>query len=214
MLTGLKYTSAVEAGIITSLTPAFVGLISYFFLKEVLELKQIIGIALAITGTLLINLLEIHSNIDGSYNSLYGNLLITCAVIGEAVFITFGKLAAKELSALTISAMMSTISAMLFLPLAIYDALSFNFVAVPPAAWGLILYSGTIVTVGAVLLMNQSLTIIPAGNAAVYTAIMPISAVLLSCFFLNESFYWYHLMGILFTLSGLILITKKSVTAL
>jgi drug/metabolite transporter (DMT)-like permease len=209
MLTGLNYTTALEAGIITSLTPAFVGLISYFFLKEVLDRKQLAGITLAILGTLFINVFGMRLNIGLSYNSLYGNLLITGAVIGEAVFITFGKLASKELSALTISAMMSTISAILFLPLALSDALAFNFSAVPGAIWLLVLYSGVIVTVWAVLLMNQSLTIIPSGTAAVFTAIMPISAVVLSCIILKETFYWYHLVGIFFTLAGVILITKK-----
>ena len=47
---GLKFTNAVEAGIIiiTSTTPAVVGLLSFLFLREKLSLNKNIGIALAV----------------------------------------------------------------------------------------------------------------------------------------------------------------------
>jgi drug/metabolite transporter (DMT)-like permease len=209
MLYGLKYTTAIEGGIITSTTPAMAGLISFFFLKERLTRNKIIGILLAVLGTMSVNVFGLLTNAEWTIRSLFGNTLIFGAVIGEAVFFTFGKLVSKEISALLISTMMSIMGTILFLPISIYQSISFDFSKLHIIDWLLILYSGIVVTVIAVLLMNQALTKVSGGTAAVFTSIMPISAVFFSTLFLHESFYWYHIIGLLSVLVGIIIIVKE-----
>jgi drug/metabolite transporter (DMT)-like permease len=53
MLYGLKFPSVMESGIITSTTPAIIGLISLLFFKEKLNNNQTLGIVFAFLGTLL-----------------------------------------------------------------------------------------------------------------------------------------------------------------
>lgn len=52
LLWGLLFTTAAEDGVVT---PAVVGLIALFFLKEKLGLRVVIGIALSVLGVLALN---------------------------------------------------------------------------------------------------------------------------------------------------------------
>jgi len=209
LLYGIRYTSAIESGIITSLTPAMVGVISYFILKEALNRFQISGIILAVAGTLSINIFGIASNATWSLYSLLGNLCILFAVFGEAVFVTFGKMVSSKISPLAISTIIICMGALMFLPLAIVDAQNFSFTEVTLFEWGLVFYSSVIVTVGAVLLMTQAVKELAGGSTAIFTAFMPISAVLVSYLFLGETIKWYHILGFSFVLCSIYLISKE-----
>lgn len=87
MLYGLTLTTAIEGGIITSTLPAVVGMMALLMLKERISLKQGVGIALAIFGTLAMNVAGEVSGGDRGNHPLLGNLLVFGAVIGEALFI-------------------------------------------------------------------------------------------------------------------------------
>jgi len=210
MLYGLTFTTAMEGGIITSLTPAAVGLISFVVFKEKLRWNQSLGIACAVFGALAINVFGGMFNTSWSLQSLWGNLLILGAVVGEAVFVTFGKLASKQVSPIAMAAMTSIYGAALFLPFSLYDVAHIDFASIGATEWMLILYSGIIVTVLAIILLNQGMAKISAGSSAVFTALMPTSAIGLSVLFLHEHFYWYHFLGISLVFAGIALATKRS----
>ncbi|MEH6942126.1 DMT family transporter [Bacillus sp. JJ722] len=195
MLYGLRYTSGIEAGIITSTLPAVVGVIAFIFLKEKLTMRKGIGILLAILGVLSINLVG-GDNISKS-SSLFGNILVFGAVLGEALFITLGKSVSNKLSPLVITTVMSVFGLLLFLPFSISEALHFDFSSVSLLDWMNILYFGVIVTVVAFLLMYQGLTKVSANSAGVLTSVLPLSAIILSFFILKEDISLYHILGML-----------------
>lgn len=209
MLYGLKLTTAVESGIITSTTPAIISIISFLLFKEKLSMNQGVGVLFAMTGAIIINVFGVMSNANWTMNSLLGNLLMLGAVFCEGIFITFGKLVSPKISSLFITTMTAVIGTILFLPFALLQARSFSFQSVPVFDWLLIIYSGVVVTVIAVLLMNQGMRNIAGNSAAVLTALMPISAVICSYYFLDEPLYWYHFVGISCVLGGLLFISKE-----
>ncbi|WP_413300917.1 DMT family transporter [Bacillus sp. 1P10SD] len=130
LLLGSKYTSAIESGIITSLTPALVAIVSVFIFKERLGIQQMLGIGIALAGTLFINIFGLTGNLSGTVYSLLGNVLILLAVTGEAFFVTFGKLVSKEISPLAVSTIVITIGAILSFPFAVSEAFLFDFAKV------------------------------------------------------------------------------------
>ncbi|MFD2442471.1 DMT family transporter [Bacillus sp. CGMCC 1.16607] len=207
LLYGTKFTSALESGLITSLTPAFVSIVSIFLLKERLNINQTVGIVIALIGTIIINIFGATTNSSWSTSSLLGNFLILLAVFGESIFITFGKLVSKNHSPLETSAFVVIIGAVLFLPLAIKDALTYDFTSIDWKVLILVLYSAVIVTVVAVILMNQAVIELPGGSTAVFTAFMPISAIVFAYFILGEKIYWYHLIGATCVLLSITLIS-------
>lgn len=209
MLYGLKYTTAIEAGIITSTLPAIVGIVSYLFLKERLTIRRTIGILFAVFGLILINI------IGGKPDSisLFGNLMIMGAVVGEALFIIIGKAVSSRLSPLFISTLMSVFGLIMFLPFSVYEALHFNFSALTALDWGYILYFGVVVTVIAFILMYQGLSNVSASSAGVFTSVLPISTLILSFLILNEDILPIHLLGVLIVLVAIYFITKEETTS-
>ena len=203
LLYGLKFTTAAEAGIITSTTPAVVAIISFLYLKERLSLNQAIGIALAVFGILLINVLGEPFDSERGRYALLGNVLIFGAVIGEAAFTIFPKMSSQTISPLRTATVMSVLGLMMFAPFALYEALYFDFAQTTLFDWGLVAYFGVMVTVAAFLLWFDGVKRVMASEAAVFTAVMPVSAVVLSYLILGEAFAWAHVWGGLCVLAGI-----------
>lgn len=206
MLYGLTITTAMEGGIITSTAPAITGAIAFLFLKEKLDKNVILAISLAIFGTLIINFTGSISMVGNS--PLIGNLLIFCAVICESLFIIFGKFVAERVSPLAISTIVSIFGAVLFLPFSLYEGIRFNFGEVSVLEWGLVFYSGIVVTVIAFILMYQGVSKVPASTAGVLTCALPITSVILSMVILGEKMTFTHLIGICLILMAIYLIAK------
>ncbi|GAK52459.1 BH0390 protein [Candidatus Moduliflexus flocculans] len=210
LLFGLRLTSAAEAGIITSASPAVLGLISIIWLKERVTRSVYAGIGLTVCGILLVNVLGSVANAERGVMPLAGNLLIFGAVVGEALFSIFGKMLNKMISPLCIATWMSVFGLLLFLPLGLYEAVQFDFSTLRLADWLTIVYSGVIVTVVAFLFWFSGLAQVEASRAAVFTGVMPLSALTLSALLLREPISYAHLLGCLCVLLGIGLITRTT----
>lgn len=209
MLYGLTFTTAIEAGIITSTIPAVTGGLAFLFLKEKLTKSVSVGILLTVLGTLIINVFGSASVIERGSSPILGNLLIFGAVISEALFIILGKFITQRVSPLGISTILSVLGTILFLPLSLYEGAKFNFERVTMAEWGLIFYFGIVVTVIAFVLIYQGVSKVPASTVGVLTGVLPISSVILSVLILGEKISFIHIIGIGFTLTAILLISKQ-----
>ena len=204
-LYGLKYTNAIDANIITSTTPLSMMLIAVLLLGERLTMRRVSALLLALLGTLAINVLGTH---DGGTRQdvWFGNGLVVLAVLAEGVFFGFGKLLKSPISSTWLSLILTAIGSVLFAPFAAYSAVSTDWSQVPWTTWLLVLYTGVALTAFGVVLMNRGLQQVPASNASIFTALMPVSGVVLSVIFLREQFHWYHALGMVLVLAAMALV--------
>lgn len=209
LLYGLKYTTAAESGIITSTTPAVLGLISFLFLKERVTWNKAAGITFTLFGILAINMVGIGASSERGANPLLGNLLIFGAVIAEALFTIFRKAASEKVTPLAGATLMSILGLLMFLPFAIFEAGAFDFSRATIADWLPVFYYGIVVTVIGFTLWFRGISKVPASTAAVFTGVWPVSAVLLSYIVLNEQFMASHLISIVCVLIGIGFISWK-----
>ncbi|EWH09923.1 MULTISPECIES: DMT family transporter [Cellulophaga] len=206
---GLKMTSPVDAGIITSTAPAIIALIAMFLLKERISRNMWIGIVFAILGVCIINLFtEAHSTSEGVNDRILGNLIIILAVVCEALFTIFRK-KTPNIPAMHGSFHIIWIGLLLSIPFAFididYSALrNYSFKDFLP-----ILYYGIFGSVIAFILWFDGVSKVSASVAGLFTGIMPVSAVILSFLFLNENIHWYHIVGITLVLLGIYYGSKK-----
>lgn len=214
ILNGLKLTTAVEGGIITSITPAAVGVIAYVLLKERLGKSTLIGIFLAVVGTLALNVLGSFLEGERGSNPWLGNLLVLGAVFCEAFFIIIAKSVLGRITPLTVSTIISILAALLFLPISTYQAIDFDFSGVTLVEWQYVAYYGIVVTVLAYILMYQGLSKVPASTAGVLTGVLPISAIVLSYVILREELLWSHLLGFGCVLSSIVILAKDAKEAI
>jgi drug/metabolite transporter (DMT)-like permease len=211
LLWGLLFTSAAEGGVITSTTPAVVGLISFVFLKERPSAGVWAGIVLAVGGIVALNVLGSEPGFSEARRPapLLGNLLVFGAVISEALFTIFGKAAAERVTPLATAASASALSLALFLPFGLYQAASFDFSSAGLAGWASVLHYGAFVTALGYLLWFGGLSKVPASTAGVFTGVLPVSAVLLSYLVLGEPFSWAHPVGVACVLLAILLIARQ-----
>ena len=204
-LYGLKFTQAIDANIITSTTPLSMMLIAVLLLGERLTARRVGALALALLGTLAINVLGTHES--GARQSVWlGNTLVVLAVLAEGVFFGFGKLLRSPISSAWLSLILTAIGSALFLPFALYSVATAELTQVPWTTWLLVLYSGVALTAFGVVLMNRGLKQVPASSASIFTALMPVSGVILSVIFLREPFHWYHALGMVLVLLAMMLV--------
>ncbi|EGK11232.1 DMT family transporter [Kroppenstedtia eburnea] len=209
LMYGVRWTTGVESGIITSFTPAAVGLLSFLLLRERPGWIRWVGILFVVLGTGVIQVPGAAGGDGQGTMSLWGNLLVLAAVISEGFFITLGKKSTNHVSPLYVSTLVSLYGVLLFLPGTLEELRHFDWAAVPWEGWALILYNALIVTVVGFLLMYAGVSRLPASSAGLMTGLMPVSAVLLSALLLGEPVTWIHGLGILAVLTGIALISQE-----
>lgn len=204
LLFGLKYISPASAGIITSTTPACMGIIGWLFFREKLSRQTKFGIIFSVSGILILNA---GSSADNSQGSLIGFFLVLGAVIAESLFLVLRKWVKEDLSPISATTIISLLGLLWFLPSGIYELLTTDLSEVPFAAWGAVVYYGLVVTALAYLFWFAGIVHVQASIAGVFTGVMPLTAVCLSALLLGEKLEWTHWVGCGLVLLGIILIS-------
>ncbi|HCY87542.1 MAG TPA: EamA/RhaT family transporter [Desulfobacteraceae bacterium] len=202
VLLGLRYTSAIEAGIITSTSPAMMAVVAFFLFRERPAFFQVAAVLLAVGGVISVNGL---TGSGLSTDHLTGNLMMVGAVVGEAVFLLMRKSISKALSNMALTAYLCFTGFIMFLPFALYQGIDFKFSAVSAGAWWAMMYFGAVFTVLAYIFWFRGVSRVSGAVAGIFSAVMPVSGVVLSCLFLKESFTFSHGIGMAMVLSGIVI---------
>ncbi len=202
-LYGLHSTGAIQAGIITGSTPAVLALLSLFLLGEKLTTRASTGIVFAVTGCLIINVFTGDKNLE---NSTIGCLLVGAAVVSESLFTIFRKRISESVSATTNTTVLIFCSLLLLFVPALWDISTMK--SLPDTMALLAIgYYGVFATVVAYLLWTYAVGKVSGATAGVTTAAMPATSVILAALVLGEQVYWYHLVGCLMIIAGILVTT-------
>ncbi|WP_297441974.1 DMT family transporter [Sulfurimonas sp.] len=195
----LQYTSAGQAGMITSMMPLITAVAAGIILKELITKRLIVGALLAVGGAVWLSL--VTSSSENASNPLLGNTLEFFAMVcGAGYAITIRHLSEK-FSALFLTAIQSFAGAIFFFPFAVweYNNIGFTF-DLDAMIWTV--YLGVVVTLGGYGMFNFALGRIEASKAAVYINLIPIFALLLAFFVLGEKLGFIELVASAVILSG------------
>lgn len=211
---GLKFTSAIESGLITSASPAMVGILAYFILKEKLSLNRVIGIICVVIGILIVNIYNSINIPSNNLNSMKGNILIFIAIICEALFSVLSKKTIIPIPSLYRTTIITIFSTLCFIPFSIYDILHFDFSHLNSIAYLSLLYYGIFVSVISYILWFKGISKVPASNAAVFTGIMSVSSICLSSIILSEKILPVHVLSLLLIILGIYISCSNNVNHL
>ncbi|WP_233441638.1 DMT family transporter [Roseateles depolymerans] len=204
LLFGVRHSSAVVAGVIMAGIPAAVALLSFVFLRERIGGRVLAGIALAVSG---IAMVALHKQDGGTPQSGWGALLLLGAVLCEGSYVVIGKQLTQALSAKRISALINLWGLALVTPLGLWQALDFNFAAVEPKQWGLLLFYAVAASMVTVWLWMQGLRHVSAPKAGVFMVFLPISTAVIGVVFLNETMSGLQALAYGLALAGVVLAT-------
>lgn len=207
-LYGLRYTSALDASIITAATPAVMAILSVVFLKERLNLNIVFGIIFALSALVLVNLGNLKPG--SSTGSFFGNMLIACAVFCESMLTIFRRFTKAQISSITNTTVLSFMSVLMMLPMAIIEMRTFDLNQMSMQDGLAIFYYGAVATAIAYILWGDGALRIPATYTGVACVSMPISAVFLSSLILGETLTVLHWGGCMLAVTGILCCNLKT----
>ncbi|NJM33811.1 MAG: DMT family transporter [Rhodomicrobium sp.] len=207
MLYGLRYTSAMSAGIITSTVPVCVALLAVILLGERFGARTAVALALAVLGILAVNTASPRADIAPA--PLLGNAFMAGAVIAESLFVIFAKRTATTLAPYRMAFVINLMGLVLVAPFAAAEMAAFSPGAVAWDIWLLPVFYALTSSVIALLLWYRGLAAVPASEAAIFTSSFPLSAVAVSILFLGEEPLWAHGAGLIFVLVAIFLGTSQ-----
>lgn len=205
LLYGLRASSAVVAGVILAGIPAAVALLSRIVLGERIAPRVAAGIALSVAGIALVALGRSGDAMAGT--STWGALLVLGAVFCEACYVVIGKRLTQDLPPRRISALINLWGLVLVTPLGLWQALSFDFAAVQPGSWGLLLFYAVAASMVTVWLWMHGLQQVPAARAGVFMVFLPIATALVGLVWLGESITLLQALAYALALAGVLLAT-------
>ncbi|MEY2620178.1 MAG: hypothetical protein RL522_3180 [Pseudomonadota bacterium] len=212
MLFGVSLTSAVSAGVIMASIPAVVALMGRIFLGERITQRTGLAIACAAAGIALLAWGRGHADAAPVDTGLawLGNLLVFGAVLCEAAYAVIGKTLTAALGPRRISALINLWGLALVTPFGAYAAWHFDFSAVTPGLWALLVFYGLAASVWTVWLWMTGLRHVPAGQAGVFTVMLPVSAAVVGVLALGESLGPVQLAALGISLAGVVLATAPA----
>lgn len=185
LILGVAASSAADAGVIAGTLPAVSALFAVLALGERPSIRLATAIALATAGVLAVSL----AGGDGAPAAAHwrGHALVLAAVACEAVFILANKRLREPVAPLALSTLMSAGGLLLSLPAAWLAARGGPAHAwSAPALWG-VAYYALLPTVAGFLLWYAGSQRVSGAAASLTTALLPVSALLLSAVVLGEA---------------------------
>jgi drug/metabolite transporter (DMT)-like permease len=204
---GLVYTTASKASLIIAVVPALTGLFSLLFLGERFGWARGLGVAASIAGVATIILAGGADGLTGG--KLLGDLLFVATAVAWAAYTVLAKGLEGRTTPALLSAATVGFGALSLVPLAGYEALTRPLAMPAPAGWLALGYLGLVASTVPFLLWNYALGQIDAGEAAVYTNLVPLVAVASSVLLLHEELLPGQILGGALVLVGVSLASRQ-----
>ncbi|WP_020161932.1 DMT family transporter [Cycloclasticus pugetii] len=209
---GLRYTTAINVGLINSLAPIAVAFAAAFYLKEKLGRQHWIAAFVSVIG--LVFILS-----KGSMESLYalrfnkGDLFILGSIFIWAVYSIAAKLAMAKVTPLVVTALGILLSTFIVIPLGVYEA---NYLIKPIINAEVIMavvFIGIGPTVLSLLFWNKGVMIIGPARASLFLNMVPIYVIVLSSLLLDEVLHDYQLIGMVLIIGGSLYANRQKVVS-
>ena len=178
---GLNLSSSINAGIIMTINPILVVILSFFILKEKITWQKSVGILIGATGAILLTL----TAGTGSGDSLLGDLFLFINAAGYAIYLVLVKPLMKKYKPFTVITYIFSFGLLyvLFYPPTLMDLAETNFAQIPFDAVMKILYVIIGVTFFAYLLTVYGLKFLSPSVSSSYIYLQPVLVMIFTFLF-------------------------------
>jgi drug/metabolite transporter (DMT)-like permease len=207
---GTKLSSAANASLLTSASPAFILLFARMMLGEHLSGRRLAALILATAGALAV----IRPGAAGAVaGAAWGNLALVGAAVTWGLYSVLVKMASRQMGTLELSLLAFLGGLLVSLPGAALEAPAFDLQVLN--GWVLmgVLYLGLVSTALAFYLWNKSLALLEAGVVSLLFFAQPVVGVCLGAALLGESLSGGFWVGAVLIAAGLILVARAPTEA-
>ena len=204
---GTRLSTAANASLVTSATPAFMVVFAGVILRERPTRRGLAGLALATAGVLAV-LDPSSARLGGDL--LAGNLALIGAALTWALYSVLIRWISRDQATLPLSLVCFVGGLPLSVALAAGEWPRIDFGAVTPGVVYGVLYVGIISTAGAMYLWNKSLALLDAGLAGLMIFAQPVVGAGLGAALLSEHLGPAYWLGAGFIAAGVIVSSTRS----
>jgi len=205
----LQDTTALNSLLLQSFLPVVVVLISFTFFNERLKKLQVVGILVSLLGTLtLVAKGSISTLAHTGLNR--GDLWVIGAIVFYAGYTNLLRFR-PQVHPLSFLATTFFLGVVMLLPFFLWEMSNTE-----PIVWNkdvfiTVGYLGIFPSFVAYLFFNYGVSKVGGNIAGLFSHLIPLFGSLMAIFFLGETFYGYHAVGMLFTFSGIYLVIKDKI---
>jgi drug/metabolite transporter (DMT)-like permease len=198
----LHFTTSSQAGVVSALSPLFVGIGAWLFFREHVGTRQIVAIVVSLAGVAMLSFGGVSQ--AAAPNPMLGGLLEFMAIVSGSGWMLAVKYLGPRYNPWLLTGGQAAVGAVAFLPLALASGSS-QLIHATPQAWGCIVYLAIVVTLAAFGLYNMALTMMPASRASIAINLVPVVALLTGWLVLGETMSALQLLACAVVLGAVVL---------
>jgi len=208
----LKFTQVITGVLMISTVPVMIIFISSLLKIEKTNFFQIIGVGLSLTGVLFIITkadIGLLKNLD--FNR--GDLTMIIAMFSWATYSALLKKKKYELSQISLLQVVISFGVIFLIPLYFIDMNMGNSIKLEKPFFLILTYVVLFPGLASFFFWIKGVALIGANRSGVFLHLMPIFGAVMAMIIFNEKFMFYHLIGAVFILIGIILSNRTKSTS-
>jgi drug/metabolite transporter (DMT)-like permease len=204
----LQYTTALNMGVVGSVSPAFIVAASYLLFRDGLGPVQLFGVVVSLAGVLaIVTQLQPERLLSLTFNG--GDLIILVNMVFWAIYCACLRLR-PAIHPMSFLFAISGIAALGNVPFAAWEyAVGLRLVPDPLTVFA-VLYAALFTSVLAFVAWNQGIDLIGAPRASAFLHTIPLFAAVLATSILGERLMLFHVVGFALILAGVTLAARPS----
>jgi len=204
---GLKYTTALNAGIIGASSPVLIAVTAWLVLGDRLTRRNAVGIGLSVLAV-LITVAKGSPWVLLSLSANRGDVFILLSQCAWVVYSLYSRAAASSLPPIWVMAGANAVGGLVLLPLSLAIEHPWQHWR-GWAGWLVVLYGALPITLGH-LWFYRVIRILGAGPTVTFLNLMPFAVLALSWLLLGEAVHVYHVVGAALVAGGVYLATRPT----
>ena len=204
----LQTTLIINSTLMASIAPVLMIGFSWLIFKTKTTILQFAGIFLSLLGAFSIIL---KGNINNLFNLYFtsGDVWMFTAVVSWCLYSVLLKKIDNSISQLASLQVMVILGLLFIFPLYIVENYNTSFLPTQKIDFVIIIYVAIFASIIAFFSWNKGVSIIGPNRSSLFLHLIPVFSSIWAVSFLNEKFSFFHFIGIIFILSGIILSNIK-----
>ena len=206
---GLQLSTPINSGVIVTLTPIIILILSAFFLNEKLTRFKVLGIILGFIGAILLILYGNSSRVINAPNVSLGNIMLLINATCFGAYLVMVKPLTKKYSTITLMKWMFLLGVIYTFPFTITEFLEISWNTLPfEAIWriGFVIVGTTFLTY---VLNVYALKTLPATTIGAFTYLQPIITIIYALITGNDLLDSIKILACILVFTGVYLASKK-----
>ena len=208
----LNFTQVISGVLMISTIPVMIMFFSSIMKIEKTNLFQIIGVIFSFVGVIII-ITKANFEILKNLNFNKGDITMVVAMFSWALYSTLLKKQKYEISQLSLLQVVMSFGLAFLIPIYFIEyQLGFRITLDKPFIL-ILSYVVLLPGLASFILWIKGISMIGANRSGVFLHLMPILSAIMAMIIFNEKFMFYHMLGTIFILTGILLSNRKKSNA-